>query len=344
MASWVDQIRGGAMASLTGSQAKVYTALLAHASHERLAWPSVATLAGEVGLSARTVQYALRGLVGLGYIELAQAGGGRRSTVYRLLCTGASPCTPAVQRAAPQGCKGLHPKGAVKEPWKGGEGQTTPERQPEAPQVSRRQAAKPAAAVEVSKQERGLPGPGAGQTLLDEEAAVDLLMSLPGGWQEDRADAVGLVRKFGAEHVRKAADLIRWRHAQGQLATLKVRRMVCAAARAWQEGRPWDDPRQAALEREERRRAALAKQRAKLRREDAEAERRREAMDRAVEEGRSLWSGLDAAGRERLRQQVLARLGEGHAAAGTVRRWDVSQPPGAIIAQLLPYPEQACSG
>ena len=310
------QIRDGVLSSLTGSQAKVYAAMMAHANEAGLAWPAVATVAGEVGLSSRTVQYALRALVGRGYIEVVKAGGGRMSATYRV-CTGARVCTPEVQGFAPQGCKGLHPKAKEKEAIEG--------------------EAKPAAADVGVVEPGALAGvPGVEQSLLDDQAAMELLRALPGGWgrPEDERDAAGVVRRYGAAAVRDAAGVVRWRHAQGQLPEAKVRRMVCAAAKAAAAGTPWHHPEREAAERERRRKAAIARQEAARQRQDAEREQRREELGQAVDEGRSLWSGLSMEERERLKQAVLARVGDAPLGA-MVSRWDVSSPPGQVIATLI---------
>lgn len=76
-------------------------------------WPSVRTICRDTLLSERQVQYALRSLEQMGEITVEQKGGGRRSTMYRIVMPGvqnlhpsengrgAMDCTPEVQPVAP---------------------------------------------------------------------------------------------------------------------------------------------------------------------------------------------------------------------------------------------------
>lgn len=64
----------------------VLLCLADHANEKQaLAWPSVETVAGRTGLDERTVRAALRKLVRLGLIEVADPSSRHRTTTYRLL-------------------------------------------------------------------------------------------------------------------------------------------------------------------------------------------------------------------------------------------------------------------
>jgi hypothetical protein len=54
-----------------------------HANAHELAWPGLATLAREAGMSERSVRRATRELVERGYIEVARRGGGRYGDTKR---------------------------------------------------------------------------------------------------------------------------------------------------------------------------------------------------------------------------------------------------------------------
>lgn len=75
-----------------------------------VAWPSVATIAAETGLSERAVQYRLRRLVDDGWVSIAWRGGGRaKSTRYRVNVE-----LLGVNRAEINGAKTVQDKGCKK--------------------------------------------------------------------------------------------------------------------------------------------------------------------------------------------------------------------------------------
>jgi Helix-turn-helix domain len=74
---------------------KVFCSIANHASREGKCWPSVDTIASEVGRKERVVQRSLRKLEALGFIgTVARAG---HSNVYRIKSTrrGVSSTTPS---------------------------------------------------------------------------------------------------------------------------------------------------------------------------------------------------------------------------------------------------------
>lgn len=100
----------GRLASLSCATIAVYAAICAHC-RDWVAWPSVATIASEVGISERTVKRSLRKLVESSLISVEAPGGGRapggsgQKTTYRILANG----VPAVTVAGPQRCHGAPP-------------------------------------------------------------------------------------------------------------------------------------------------------------------------------------------------------------------------------------------
>ena len=70
-------------------------------NNDRTAYPSVERLAREALCSARSVQYALRGLESAGLIECLDEKGGRATSLYRVV--GSTDYTPGVQTVHPRG-------------------------------------------------------------------------------------------------------------------------------------------------------------------------------------------------------------------------------------------------
>lgn len=71
---------------LPATQKAVLSALAGYAREPDLvAWPSLSTLAGVVGVTDRTVRRTLRALEAAGWIEAIERGGGRRTTRYRVV-------------------------------------------------------------------------------------------------------------------------------------------------------------------------------------------------------------------------------------------------------------------
>ncbi|GHJ54453.1 hypothetical protein Nm8I071_37600 [Nonomuraea sp. TT08I-71] len=62
-------------------------AIAAHANHEGMAWPSVATIANYAGCSERTVQRCLTKLVQVGHLAVSKVAG-IATRVYRLVTGG----------------------------------------------------------------------------------------------------------------------------------------------------------------------------------------------------------------------------------------------------------------
>jgi DNA-binding transcriptional MocR family regulator len=74
--------------TLKPSERLVALALEQHMDPNGKAWPSKARLSSTTGLSTRTVQSALRGLVAKGWLEIAAPSSQHRSATYRTLLRG----------------------------------------------------------------------------------------------------------------------------------------------------------------------------------------------------------------------------------------------------------------
>ncbi len=83
----------------------VYVVVKMHANDTGECWPSVATIARTVGLSARTIQYAIGRLCTARLIVKVERPG--RATLYRL--TPATSCTPSADGDAPSCTTPLQP-------------------------------------------------------------------------------------------------------------------------------------------------------------------------------------------------------------------------------------------
>lgn len=107
----------------------------------RNAWPAVATIAADCGLSRRGTQEVLRRLVRRGCIEVQAGSTNRKSTTYRVLLVSQVPSggedegggSPEVGGApdAPPGANDVHPQGRT--PCAGGAQLTTSRGAPDAP-------------------------------------------------------------------------------------------------------------------------------------------------------------------------------------------------------------------
>lgn len=118
--NWV--FRGAAPGLLRGAERHVLTCLADHATDDMIAWPGVHTIAAETGLSARSVQRALRALESAGYIGVdGPRGGGRASTRYRLIVIhishmGDDTVSPQGRHGVTPGVTQRHPRGDTMSP------------------------------------------------------------------------------------------------------------------------------------------------------------------------------------------------------------------------------------
>lgn len=77
-------LRSGVLGELSTGPALVLLAIADHADNRNEAWPSQATLAQEAGMSPLGVRKAIGALVDLGFLEILDPGGPRRSARYRV--------------------------------------------------------------------------------------------------------------------------------------------------------------------------------------------------------------------------------------------------------------------
>lgn len=83
----------------------VYSLLCRHASNRRC-WPGLTRLEAMSGLGRRTIQYAIRALVGAGWVLVERSPG--RGNVYYLPPLGPVQCGAPVQPSAREGCTQVH--------------------------------------------------------------------------------------------------------------------------------------------------------------------------------------------------------------------------------------------
>jgi DNA-binding transcriptional MocR family regulator len=77
-------IEAGALAKMTGAEAKVYLAICSHANHAWKAWPGCDRIEVETGLSRSTVKAAVKALDEQGAITVEHGGGRGHSNRYTI--------------------------------------------------------------------------------------------------------------------------------------------------------------------------------------------------------------------------------------------------------------------
>lgn len=291
------------------------------------AYPAVATMSRQAGVSRRVVQLALRSLQhGHRLIEQLPDGyGGRSTPTYRLVWSGwESPAaepdpagreSPAGQEAGPAG----NPRA----------GQPTDEREggalwrapggavARAPgRCGARQGARATAPIPIGEEKSreesvvgatpARPPCDAEAGLFDDDDAVKLLIAT-GAWKADRVgrrDAKGLVRAHGARAVQDGVRHAQLKRDAGEIHS-NFRGYIVRAVQGYADGTWQPDPR---LEQQAER--ARAHEAARQRREaDAEARRAEERrIEAEQQETARVWAQLSPAQREDLHRQVLADM------------------------------------
>lgn len=101
-------VDSGAVATLTGAEAKTYLVIAAHASVQYASHPGVARLCEKTGLKRRTIQKAIRGLQAKKLLAIETGGGRGGTNHYRLLVNGAPVCALSNGRTpkTPKGARG----------------------------------------------------------------------------------------------------------------------------------------------------------------------------------------------------------------------------------------------